>query len=314
MAFSKLSLVTFAFSTIILLSYSCSGKNEHTNSQVLLLSIEMQRMRKLTRLANERLLEEFNEKMTDLHYHYKAKRWQPKALQIDSLGRIVYQLLEKSKHDLRKEAGISDTTVSSNQTSTNKLLITEGLGNKIFDALVEFRQNAMLVDSNIFYEFHNKLILTATMFDTTISNSDDFATYFFRDLPISETILLLDRWQNNLLITEYNLLIFFREQIPNSWCGYYSTSPLITQSAEIVKEGGAIDVTAGVGAFSIIVARPVITIDHKNVEIDADGQAHYKISPVKKPGTYFIPVTIEYNDGFDKIVKEERVLKYTVIK
>ena len=68
----------------------------------------------------------------------------------------------------------------------------------------------------------------------------------------------------------------------------YTTSiqRLAVISSSYVKAGQEIEITSGIGAFSKA-AMPTISINKKNISLDADGAARYRFKASDKPGTTY---------------------------
>jgi len=75
--------------------------------------------------------------------------------------------------------------------------------------------------------------------------------------------------------------------------GFQVFSAIAAQNTTFLKSGELLEITAGVGSFSVA-ARPKITIDGKNIPLDPDGTAIYRIKAPGKPGKHVIPVKIEF--------------------
>lgn len=75
---------------------------------------------------------------------------------------------------------------------------------------------------------------------------------------------------------------------------YNMFTPLAVLSSSYVKKGQPIEITAGVGAFSIVM-KPLIIIDGKDVKVDNDGTAVHQFTADGNPGKHSIMVEIEFN-------------------
>ena len=85
---------------------------------------------------------------------------------------------------------------------------------------------------------------------------------------------------------------------------------IIAQSATIIKAGDKIEITAGIGTFSMA-GNPKITIHGKLIQME-NAVASYKFKTPLKAGKYFVPVKIEYTDLKGMINVKMDKLKYTV--
>jgi hypothetical protein len=276
---------------------------------------DLDRMKTMTALANDYLLKDFVDKLYDPHFRYKAKFWQPKAQKIDSLTQLSYQYFEKLKQQLLEETGVTSVNMLLGKTdyqTVRRFFFEKNKANELYDALSAYKRIVIEGDSIIFTHFNHRLYSTSPVFDISGVDKQTFASFFLKDISVFEAMIVLNQWQNNLLLAENALLNFINEQVPDSWCGFYKYSPIISQNATYVKGGESIEITAGVGAFIVSIARARITINGKKIELGVDGQAHYKFRAQKKNGAYSIPIKIEYDDGFDNLETEVSSVKYTV--
>ena len=84
------------------------------------------------------------------------------------------------------------------------------------------------------------------------------------------------------------------------------------QSSSCVKAGNDIQITAGIGSFSLE-AQPTFSVDGKAIKSDVDGVMIYKFKTPLKAGDYFKPVKIEYTKPDGTRESKEYNIEYSVI-
>jgi len=204
----------------------------------------------------------------------RSMLWYPKAEQIVKLSKETYNYLENAKRELKE-----------------KELSIDMLNEKMF----KFHQDILNTDSSIRVTFNSD-----PMFISPITKVTGSAT--------------LTALQNNIKIIENKVIAFCNNKVGIIWDGFDSYSVIIGQSSNYLKPGDALEITAGVGAFSKA-GQPEIIIGDSTVEISEEGCALYKIKVSNKPGQYKIPVKIDFlNQTTGKNEKLEKNIEYTVAK
>jgi hypothetical protein len=124
----------------------------------------------------------------------------------------------------------------------------------------------------------------------------------------------LSQFQNNICITENQVLTFLNNQSSGGCIlRYEKFSAIATLSSTYVKQGGRIDISAGVGSFSTA-ASPKISINGNYVLLDENGVANYRLIAAKEPGKHIVPVKIDYTKPDGTITSESLSLEYVVSK
>ena len=68
---------------------------------------------------------------------------------------------------------------------------------------------------------------------------------------------------------------------------------MIGQNSKHFKSGDKLEITAGVGAYSVA-SQPKIDIDNKDISVNDMGYAEFKKEISNNPGKYSLPVNITY--------------------
>ncbi|MGB8195291.1 MAG: hypothetical protein WCF67_25365, partial [Chitinophagaceae bacterium] len=135
---------------------------------------------------------------------------------------------------------------------------------------------------------------------------------YFKNTTALEALVMLNKIENDVLITE-NMLVDYIDNITTVLdCGNYEQfSAIISQNSSYLKRGQPLEIYAGVGAFSLS-ANPTIRINGRKVDVLPDGVAEYQETVSGKPGKHSIPVTIEYTKADGSSSKITKQVQYTV--
>ena len=104
---------------------------------------------------------------------------------------------------------------------------------------------------------------------------------------------------------------YFNALVPQPYHGFEAFYPLTTINSSNLKAGQPIEITAGLGGFSVV-SKPTFVINGKNMPLNTDGVAVYNTIATGKPGRHFIPVTITYfkPDGSQSSISKK--IEYTI--
>ncbi|HYF30894.1 MAG TPA: hypothetical protein VD993_07230 [Chitinophagaceae bacterium] len=148
----------------------------------------------------------------------------------------------------------------------------------------------------------------------TIANANAWASAHFHGVTVAEAGTLLEKFKNDVLITEREALEFHRSRTVIG-CGLYAESfaAIAAINSTYVQSGEVMEIVAGLGVFERSMS-PKITIDGVKVSVGDEGIARYKLKARQKPGMYAIPVLFEYldTDGSPRLILRE--IRYVVAK
>jgi len=281
-----LSSVTFFF--------SCTN-NSKNDEAFKILDESLIGSNQILNRSNQNIYMLLKDKLSDPSTHYKAEIWYPKAELIQKLSTDIADHIEKLKSNVRKEGTLQNSEA-----------------NKFYQQLINYKEEVMLIDSEMTAVFDTRIIITTRVFDSIQKNNQGFYKTFFYGLSKEALLSTLSKFQNNIIINENKLLMYCLNKIPSYNDGYDLFSAFVGQSANYLRAGDNIEITAGVGAFSRTV-EPKIFINGKSIELNNMALAITKIKTSKKPGKHFIPVQITY---IDQDGKEQTIMKnaeYTVV-
>lgn len=244
-------------------------------------------------------LEDLNSKQSEPVTHYRAGVWYPKAKKIMEITGDMFNYIEELKKTNGKN---EEPMIKINRDVSNGLLLR----------LYRYRDSILNVDTLITMCFKDRMFLFATVFDSLQNQDASFYSSFFEGNNAYKDRLILSKFQNNIKLLENKVVVFCTEQI-STGCGWYDTySAIIGQNKAQLLPGQFIEITAGVGAFSVA-AKPEISIKKLPQQIGEDGAAHYKARVPSVPGNYSIPVEISFTDGFGKPQIVSKSVEYKVV-
>lgn len=274
-----------------LLVVSCSSHNK--DDRILMAQITEnfdQSTRQFMLVSREKLHSIADQLLEDCSAE-KAKRWYPKAEKIDSLSQDLLQmLLEK--------------------TSSKKMVPAEITA--IRHKLLVYRDSVLASDSlireNFAANFNFVNQYDSAFFITPGNGSNDIK----KDISLNALSTYFHLLTNQVARTELILLAFFVVHINCSEDNFYRTELIVGQSSQHLQPGEKLTVTAGLGNFSSKNIQR-IQLDGHEIKLGENGLATLSIVAPDKPGTYTVPVIINYLDLLtDKPVEKKVLVHYQV--
>ncbi|MCG2612703.1 hypothetical protein LZZ85_00365 [Terrimonas sp. NA20] len=232
------------------------------------------------------------EKAADPCTQVKAEYWLPIARKVErltnELSASILNLKEEQTNNAKKAASLHDSLRHRIHTYRDTVL---GLHEQI---------------KQYFADRFDGL-------DTVRSKQADLITQLrlLRTATSSQVPILLVQLRYAIMQTGDGIISFCGENV--SCCGlrfdYYTA--IIGQSANIVLPGQKLEITAGIGAFSIA-ASPKITINGKLCQLTEDGLVRFPLIAPGNAGKYKVPVRIDYVDPYGKPQTISKDLMYEV--
>jgi hypothetical protein len=270
---------------------------------------------------NNRLVyEELNNKLPDPRTHAQALVWQPKAEVIRRRALASKRLIDSIKAQLIRQ---SDSLKMTGNEIVEQVITANEIGGSLFDKLVLFedsmacvfnsavfadnsnRVEALRKDSLDFYKYvsHNKI---------RHSSKKDWIQKSFSKCSPLMAVLALNKEESNLIGIEKFLIDYCNLMAVDNYCGYDRFGGIASINSSVVKPGDTLVITAGVGAFSNIMY-PRITIDGWRIKLNDRKIAKHTFFANERPGTYTVPVKIEFMDADGSKRIETNEIRYTVI-
>jgi gliding motility-associated protein GldM len=308
--------VLLASSTFLAIFFSaCSNKPDNNLIAFKALDESIINSTKIINRSSESIYMALENKLMDSRTNFQAKIWQPKAMRIQQLSKDMYDYIDELKISLKKEAGLKinegqEVFRENDRNAVNYLFGSKGKAKELYERLKQYKRDILAIDSQMSDAFNNTVLLTTESFDTLSNKQQNPAKFFFNKISVIAALAILNKFQNNIKITENRMTSFCNENV--SYGDYFTTySPIITQSSSYVRSGEEIEIMAGIGAFSRK-NLPEILINRINAPLAEDGAAHYKFKASNKPGKYSVPVKISYTDADGNKQWVEKNIEYTV--
>lgn len=297
---------------------SCSDNSESTINVFRAIEEGLQQSIKTISQSNEVIYHSLDERLADPRNRERTMIWQPKAIQVKNLSDSIIKYIRELKEELKNEAGPDNpgdkgSSQEGNLTVTDHVFESHGRGKELFEKLLKYRQEVLSVDSGWNVLFRNNIIVFTGNFDYTRNDTAAFIRTYFNNIPLIATYAMLSKFENNVKIIENTLVTFCSNQIDGIIESYTVFRAIVGQSSNYIKAGDEIEITAGIGAFSVA-ARPRITINDKIIQITEGGVALYKLKTPLKAGKYSVPVKIEYTDEDGRKELMTKNIEYTVIE
>jgi hypothetical protein len=243
----------------------------------------------------------------------KAKIWMAKATAARELSREIIRYIEGLKSALREEAG-GGVLRKADKRSVMRLFEREKKGVELYQHLKTYRDDVLAIDPIIGEAFsQNIIVVTIKSFDSTANQEQNFTKTFFDDIPAIAAQAMLSKFENNVKSIELKTIDFCNNQVRSfdSRRFYNMNVAFAAINSSYVRGKEQLEITAGVGAFSKT-AQPVITIDKRNLPLEADGASHFTFRAPDKPGKYSVTVKITYKDEEGKERTIMKTIKYAV--
>ncbi len=233
----------------------------------------------------------------------KARIWKPKADKARELSKSVYELIERYKLELKREAGYNPEKGDSafkedNIDAATRLFNTKGEGKKLYTALESFKQQIMAIDPEIAKAMQNKIPLNLDPPKSSAGNKptgdkvQDWVNGSFYMTPTVAALTMLSKYQNDIKNTENAVATFCASQVGAVAVRYNKFVPLISANATYLMPGDEMQISAGLGAFNADV-KPDVIINGSSVPVDADGVGKKNFA-VNSSGS--VNVTVRYID------------------
>jgi hypothetical protein len=314
----SITAVFIGLSLFIICASSCSNKKG--NELVLFESLNegLKNSNNTISTQTADFLMELKEKTYDPSTKEHAVVWYSKAMQIKDISDSMYDYISTLAGQLKSnitsiKSDKSDFSMDDNKDAVEAFFVTNNKSNELFSRLKKYKEDLLNIDSNMNVQFRGKLIITTQAFDSQKNNEKDFTNTFFVDTRLVTALALLNKFQNNILIAENQMVEYCFYNVGHTDGEGFFTKlyTIATLSSSFVKAGDEIVLTAGIGSFNDK-SSPVFTINNKRVPLNEDGVAIYKSKASKIPGKHFIKLDVEFlkPDGTKTLLTKK--MEYTV--
>ena len=283
------NFVIISFSLII---FTCCSSNSKKDREIIrVLNETIVSSNQMIAASTKDFMASFEEKLRNPGSGERAKVWYPKAQKIEQLSDNVLGYIESIKNDLGSNLSFSS---------------------ELFEKLVNYKNEILMIDPKINHEFQKSLRLFTIVIDSSATNQKKIFLNYFDNISTMSALAMLNKLQNNIRLIQNKVIMFCHENVGCVDCGiHYSFSAIAIQSSSVIEGGHQLEIIAGLGYLSIT-QKPEIFVYGRQVKIYDDGAAHYKIKAPLKSGKYYVPVKIKYIDqnGNQQTIQKE--IEYTV--
>jgi hypothetical protein len=285
------NLISVSLSLIMIFT-SCSNTSKTDLAIIKELNESIENSNKSTARNAEDILISLKDKLSDQGTAAKAQVWYPKAQMIQAISIEAYNYIEEIKKGKRFEQMFENDSLS------------------LFEKLADYRDRLLQVDPTITKEFERSMKVFTNEIDSTNTNQKEKFKKYFIGASTEGVEAMLVKLQNNIRVNEQRIIAFCNEQFAIHHI-FHTYSGLITQNSSIVKPGEEIEIMAGIGEFTQINS-PRVYVDKQIIPMNMNSFAIYKFKATSKPGTYWLPVKINFIDEEGREQVFEKEVEYTV--
>jgi hypothetical protein len=150
-------------------------------------------------------------------------------------------------------------------------------------------------------------------FKKMFPNEEIFANHFFTKKSTPIVLALLSKFKNDLLYSEYQMLLYLRNNVCVLAIVYDKFQAIATSNSSVFKKGQELIIEAGVGAFNTL-SNPSYKINGVDVPPNENGVGEYKMRIKSEPGIYKAHVKISFikADGTTSVMEKD--IEYTVVE
>lgn len=302
-------------SIIILFFCSCSNTSKNNLEAFRIADEGLQRSSALISSSTHTIYSALESRLGYSDNKERSNFWQSKAIQIKSYCDSFYEYVNFLKETLKEKSGFkkqenTEFYDEENVNAVNKLF--DKKSEELYLKLIGFRQNVLAVDNELNKNFSPNLFLFAKGFHYPGNDSKEFNNFFFKDITPGAAMVVLSKFENNVRIAEYNLVMFCLDKTSPVIIHDDFPEPLITQSSKYVKAGEEIQITAGIGIYTTAMKRKIV-INNTVISLENEPIGFYKLKASTYPGKHIVPITIEFIQPDGAVLKMQKNIEYIVI-
>jgi gliding motility-associated protein GldM len=210
------------------------------------------------------IMKSLADKRTEPATKERADYWYPKAEQVVKTSQSLYDYIETLKTKIFTLAGGSktDPTVKwkeDNLDIVTKLMVKDGEGKKLFNALTKYKTDILGIDTAINTEFQNSLKIDLSNPPGQDGKTKAWDVAYFNMVPTVAGLTILSKFQNDIKTAENKVVAFCHTKVGEVKVIFDSYAAIVGQTTNYAMPGEEIKITAGIGAYSKASA-PQITI------------------------------------------------------
>ena len=256
------------------------------------------------------IMKSLQEKTTKPETAERANIWLPKANNVVSISKKLYDYIGGLKTRILEEAGGVGKKEDNLEIVTN-LMVKKGEGKKLVAMLNQYKNDVLAVDPAIKAEFENSLQIDVTNPPGRDGKTKPWEIAYFNMVPTVAGLTILSKFQNDVKTAENKVVAYCHSKVGEVDVVFDSYAAIIGQNSNYLMPGQELVIRAGVGAYSKA-AKPTISIGNTNVALGEEGFAEFKTT-AQGTGNRTVPVKITY---FNQITGKEETkevnVEYTV--
>lgn len=264
--------------------------------------------------STDEIMTSLKDKLTEAGAADKAKIWYPKAQQVQTYSKNMYDYLDELKKKIMTGAKYDPTSDKDkgidNLDVTTRVMVEKGDGKILKSKLEEFKKDILAIDPEIAKNFATSLPINTEMPKTKNKSNKTWEAAYFHMVPTVATLTILSKFQNDIKTSENKVISFCHEQVGKVKVQQDSYAALAIANTTNALPGQEIEITAGVGGFSKAIS-PKINIGGQTLTVGDDGAVHYKFK-ADRLGNNSIPVLIEFTDQNGQVQKTTKNVEYVV--
>jgi hypothetical protein len=277
---------------------------------------------------NKLVWEALVQKRHDPSYHEYGEIWEPRGGRIKKQADAIVVIIEELKSGLLKQ---SDSLQKEQAPLIDELYSSDGPGYKLVCRLAAFKDSfPAIIRVEDFVDYPHKqasmkaeiprLLSTVPLLTgyTDSLNADlrklhvkKWLKENFSGTTPAMALVVLNRIENDLLVTTNEFMNFCFNQIDKIICGWRGFHAVAVLNSSYVKQGQQIEVTAGVVDFYTY-TKPRITMDGKEIDLNKDATAVHQFTANGRPGKHSIRVQIEFTKPDGTVEQVYKDLKYII--
>lgn len=266
--------------------------------------------------STETIMKSLEDKTTDPQTRERAIPWLDKANKVVSSSKEIFNYIEGLKKKIFTLAGGNPNDPNSKFKEDNldivtKMMIKDGEGKKLQDALSKYKAGLLAIDPEIKTEFEKSLNIDLNVPKSRDGKTRTWEVAYFNMVPTVAGMTILSKFQNDIKTAENKIITFCHTKVGEVKVIFDTYTAIVGQNSNYLMPGQEIEIKAGVGAFSKA-AQPKISIGGSSVAIGEEGYALYK-GQAGGVGSHTIPVRISFfNQTTGKEDIREVNVEYTV--
>ena len=281
----------------------CKDINKEKQSKQLIIGLTISN--NLLRSESYKIYRSIDERKNDYKFYDVAIRISPVSNKIKDKTDELYNYLEDLKQKVTQNAKDSKGITEQTAYDLYKKLI------QYKKEVLELKTDSAQIVKDVLLKIISDTSITISIHDSIELSESLFYTSFFLNKSNTQNLLSISQLENNLVIIENSIAhILMKECNPLILDCMNKDYPITMLNSKHLKLGDTLEITAGLARLCKYYTK--VRIGSKNVKLDEEGIANYKVKISQRKGKYSIPLKIELKNPDGNITTYEKELEYTV--